>query len=155
MLGNTLYTDNLASWRRYLRLGRYEVLLAPDHLLLSLEGRWTRVNLVASGVWLRNGQLECHTTAGIQTFSSSTRSAWQYSTPLLFETRANLKALYLDGIGTLSSVQIGTHTFNNLTLPTYIDRLRVEEWHTTLSIAGQPNAELYRILIEFEPTKPR
>ncbi len=155
LLGNTLYTDNLASWRRYLRLGRYEVLLAPDHLLLSLEGRWTRVNLVASGVWLRNGQLEWHTPAGIQTFSSSTRSAWQYSTPLLFETRANLKALYLDGTGTLSSVQIGTHTFNNLTLPAYIDRLRVEEWHTTLSIAGQPNAELYRVVIEFEPTKPR
>ena len=154
MLGNTLYTDNLASWRRYLRLGRYEVLLAPDHLLLSIEGRWTRVSLVASGVWLRNGQLELHTPTGVQTLSGA-RSAWQYSTPLLFETRANLKALYLDGAGTLSSVQIGTHTFTNLTLPAYIDRLRVEEWHTTFSIAGQANAELYRVVIEFEPAKPR
>ena len=153
MLGDMLYTDNLASWRRYLRLGRYEVLLAPDHLLLSIEGRWTQVNLVASGVWLRNGQLELHTPTGVRTLSG-TRSAWQYSTPLLFETRANLKALYLDGTGTLS-VQVGTHTFNNLTLPAYIDRLRVENWQTTLSIAGQPNAELYRVVIEFEPAKPR
>jgi len=153
MLGDMLYTDNLASWRRYLRLGRYEVLLAPDHLLLSTEGRWTRVNLVASSVWLRNGQLELHTPTGVRTLSG-TRSAWQYSTPLLFETRANLKALYLDGTGTLS-VQVGTHTFNNLTLPAYIDRLRVENWQTTLSIAGQPNAELYRVVIEFEPAKPR
>jgi hypothetical protein len=152
MLGNTLYTDNLASWRRYLRLGRYEVLLAPDHLLLSIEGRWTRVSLVASGVWLRNGQLELHTPTGVQALSGA-RSAWQYSTPLLFETRANLKALYLDGTGALS-VQVGTHTFTT-TLPAYIDRLRVEEWHTTLSIAGQPNAELYCVVIEFEPAKPR
>lgn len=154
MLGDTLYTDNLSPWRRYLRLGRYEVLLAPDHLLLSIEGRWTRVSLVASGVWLRNGQLELHTPTGVQTLSGA-RSAWQYSTPLLFETRANLKALYLDGADTLSSVQIGTHTFTNLTLPAYIDRLRVEEWHTTFSIAGQANAELYRVVIEFEPAKPR
>jgi hypothetical protein len=153
MLSNTLYTDNLSPWRRYLRLGRYEVLLAPDHLLLSIEGRWTRVNLVASSVWLRNGQLELHTTTGVRTLSGA-RSAWQYSTPLLFETRANLKALYLDGTGTLS-VQVGTHTFTNLNLPAYIDRLRVEEWQTTLSIAGQPNAELYRVVIEFEQAKPR
>jgi len=104
-------------------------------------------------VWLRNGQLELHTPTGVRTLSG-TRSAWQYSTPLLFETRANLKALYLDGTGTLS-VQVGTHTFNNLTLPAYIDRLRVENWQTTLSIAGQPNAELYRVVIEFEPAKPR